>query len=223
VNDNPFVRLEAVCANAVERVFAVAFPSALVPVQVARKLVGAFEAAGAAGPRDGRRFKVRLHPSDYARFQNDLPYLEHQWSDMLARLAERSRTPERPPEVVALPDATIAAGTVAIGSEPRPVVQQLVLRVRKGVSRAKAIRLDRRFVIGRDPSCDFVLADPRVSRRHLEIAVDGEACFTDLGSSNGTHLNRMRVTTGRLACGDVLGLGDSELIVDAERPSEGER
>ena len=87
---NAFTRLEAVCANVVERTFAVAFPSALQPVMIARKLVAAFESAAAGEPREGRRFLVQLAPADVARFAPDREYLERQWSTMLARLAERS-------------------------------------------------------------------------------------------------------------------------------------
>ena len=47
-------------------------------------------------------------------------------------------------------------------------------------------------IIGRDPSCDFVILDPqnRVSRKHAEIQkIDGHFTIKDLGSKNGTYLN----------------------------------
>ncbi|MGH7729611.1 MAG: FhaA domain-containing protein, partial [Vulcanimicrobiaceae bacterium] len=81
-------RFEASCSALVEHAFARAFPSALEPVQVARKLVAAFE-GGPSGGRGGRRFIVRLDPSDAARFEPDRVYLEARWGEMLARLAER--------------------------------------------------------------------------------------------------------------------------------------
>lgn len=47
-----------------------------------------------------------------------------------------------------------------------------------------------RIVIGRDPSSDVVLDDPRVSRRHAEIFRKGnELWVKDLASTNGTFLN----------------------------------
>ena len=214
---NPFLRLETLCANAVERAFAIAFPSALEPVQVARKLVGAFEAGGARVSRAGRRFTVRLHPSDYARFEPDLPYLERQWGTMLAKLAERSGRPQSPPEVRAEIDTALASGTVAIVTAARSEPERLVLRVRKGVPPNARLALAGDVVIGRDPSCSLSLADPRASRRHVRIATDGvRPRFADLGSSNGTLLNGRRVEGGTLDCGDVLTLGDSELVIEAD-------
>jgi hypothetical protein len=222
VSGNAFVRLETACANAVERTFAFAFPSALEPVVIARKLVQACEAGSGPAVRNGRRFIVRLHPSDFARLADELPYLERQWSAMLARLCERSLRPQRPPSVTSLADAGVAAGTVAIATEMLGAPQRLVLRVRKGLP-AGEYSLDRDYSIGRDASCDIVLADQRVSRRHLGVACAGDIRFEDLGSSNGTYLNGVRVTRGRIACGDVLTLGDCELVVDAEAAGGGER
>ncbi|MBC5801197.1 MAG: DUF3662 domain-containing protein [Candidatus Eremiobacteraeota bacterium] len=199
-----------------ERTFAFAFPSALEPVQIARKLVANFEAAAVVDERRGRCFTVQLHPSDYARLENELPYLERQWTAMLARLAERSRRPQRTPEVRARSDASVAAGTITISSVSRPQAERLVLRVRRGIAPRREVALNRTLVVGREPACDVVLADSRVSRRHCVVEIeDGVPHVRDLGSSNGTLLNGTRVGTSALGCGDVLALGDTELLVDA--------
>ncbi len=211
-----FTRVEAVCADVVERAFALAFPSALEPVQIARKLVAVFESGAALGGRAGRRFIVRLSPSDFARFESDRTYMEKQWSAMLARLAERSGRPQRPPEVRAERDPLVANGTVAIGVEILPEPARLALRVRRGVPPDACLPLQRAIVVGRDPACDLVLVDGRVSRRHLEITPDGAGHrLRDLGSSNGTALNGERVESADVGLGDVIALGDSELAVEA--------
>ncbi|MEW6581817.1 MAG: c-type cytochrome [Actinomycetota bacterium] len=70
-------------------------------------------------------------------------------------------------------------------------------------------------VIGRDPSCDVVLDDPRVSRRHAVVRIaDGAAVIADIGSTGGTWVNGTR-TAGPvpLAAGDAVRLGDTELLV----------
>ena len=51
--------------------------------------------------------------------------------------------------------------------------------------------------IGRDPSCDFVIFDPknRVSRKHLEIhKKDGAFYIKDLNSLNGSYINGKKIT-----------------------------
>ena len=214
---NVFERLETVCANAVERTFAAAFPSALEPVQIARKLVAAFEAGGPASGRGGRRFVVRMSGADFARFEPDLAYLERQWTAMLAGLAERSGRPQRKPDVRAEASASIASGTVTIAVETLAEPARLGLSVKKGMPPNARLPLDRRAIVGRDPACDLVLVDPRVSRRHLEIVPEnGIVRFRDVGSSNGTKLNGVRVERGELGLGDVLAIGDSELCVEGD-------
>ncbi|MGP6157795.1 MAG: FhaA domain-containing protein [Vulcanimicrobiaceae bacterium] len=213
-----FARLEAACASAVERAFALAFPSALEPVQIARKLVAAFEAGGAPDGRGGRRFTVLLAPGDLVRFERNRAYLERQWSAMLARLAERSGFPQRAPEVTMHADPSVAAGTVGIAVEPLPEPTRLSLRLRRGVPPGAQVALRAPLVVGRDATCELALLDPRVSRRHLalEMTNEGAVRFSDLGSSNGTYVNGRRVSDGTLRCGDVVVLGDSELVVQAD-------
>ncbi len=204
-------RLETVCATAVERAFAVAFPTPIEPVQIARKLVAAFESGAATSGRAGRRFHVRLSAADHARFAAQLPYLQTQWAAMLARISERSGQPQRSPDVVAERDPSVASGTVTIVTEELAEPARLALRVRRGIPLGAELALDRALTIGRDTACDLVLADPRVSRRHL--AIDDASHFADLGSANGTIHNGAAVAEGRLGLGDRLMLGDSELVV----------
>lgn len=210
-----FARLESVCAEAVERAFALAFPSALEPVQIARKLVAAYESGGLASGRSGRRFIVSLSAADFARLEPDRGYLEQQWRTMLARLAERSGQPQRAPDVRTEIGPGVATGTVTIVVEALPEPTRLALRVRRGVPPNRTVSLAGPVSIGRDPACDLVLVDPRASRRHCTIeATQGGLAFRDLGSSNGSFLNGERRESAALALGDVLGIGDCELVVE---------
>lgn len=71
------------------------------------------------------------------------------------------------------------------------------------------------LLLGRDPSCDIVLADPTVSRRHARLRFsDGVWSLQDLDSTNGTLVNRSRVVRCRLSPGDHLTIGDEQLLVD---------
>ena len=51
------------------------------------------------------------------------------------------------------------------------------------------------LIVGRDPTCDLVLADPYVSSRHLQVrATPGDAIeVTDLSSANGTWIDGNRI------------------------------
>lgn len=71
----------------------------------------------------------------------------------------------------------------------------------------------RELTIGRDPSCDiqFDPNDDLVSRRHSRIAKVSDApeyTIADLGSRNGTFVNKKRIfEPTRLSCGDLVQLG----------------
>jgi predicted component of type VI protein secretion system len=65
--------------------------------------------------------------------------------------------------------------------------------------------------VGRDPSSDVVVNHPQVSRQHARFVHQGQVMvLEDLGSTNGTFVNGMRLTAPHtLRNGDVVGLGDS--------------
>lgn len=72
------------------------------------------------------------------------------------------------------------------------------------------------FVIGRRPGLPLTLASPRVSGRHAEILLVGEHLFIrDLGSTNGTYVNRRRVTRPTpIGEGDHIELADTEFRLE---------
>jgi pSer/pThr/pTyr-binding forkhead associated (FHA) protein len=65
------------------------------------------------------------------------------------------------------------------------------------------------MVLGRDPSCQVVIDEPRVSLNHAEIQQQGgDYVLADLNSSNGTFVNGQRlVSPVTLQPGDRIGLG----------------
>jgi len=73
------------------------------------------------------------------------------------------------------------------------------------------IRADR-ITIGRE-GADLTLADPSLSRKHLEIVKAGEGYqLRDLQSKNGTYLNGQRVTETQLAHMDEIWAGKSRML-----------
>lgn len=69
-------------------------------------------------------------------------------------------------------------------------------------------------ILGRDPSCDLVLNDPKCSRRHavLEAGPQG-ITIRDTGSANGVNVNGQKVERAGLKPGDQVRLGDVVLMV----------
>ncbi len=67
--------------------------------------------------------------------------------------------------------------------------------------------------IGRGPDNSCSLEDQVVSRHHAEISAKGpDFLIKDLGSSNGTWVNRERIETHRLVDGDEIKIGGTTLI-----------
>ena len=70
--------------------------------------------------------------------------------------------------------------------------------------------------IGRHPDCNLVLADPNVSRNHAEIRPQGDGfVVVDLGSTNGTRVNGVRVDTQLLQDGDEVSFGNTRMRFEA--------
>jgi len=66
--------------------------------------------------------------------------------------------------------------------------------------------------IGRTPDCDIFLDDVTVSRRHaLVLRGNGSSTIEDLGSLNGTYVNRRRVEKAQLEDGDEVQIGKYRL------------
>ena len=65
---------------------------------------------------------------------------------------------------------------------------------------------------GRHPKSDLFLDDVTVSRRHAEFVREGSGFrVRDVGSLNGTYLNRERVEEGELRNGDEIQIGKYKL------------
>lgn len=74
--------------------------------------------------------------------------------------------------------------------------------------------------IGRLPECTITLNDANVSRRHAEIRPGNEIVVADLGSTNGTKVNGLRIDGERvLTDGDIISLGSTHLRFEATNQS----
>jgi pSer/pThr/pTyr-binding forkhead associated (FHA) protein len=121
------------------------------------------------------------------------------------------------------PDDDVPADAHGSPREPRPAAQTWVppapapvpregsapaLVYRDGPLAGRRIEVLGEVVIGRE-QVDVLIDDPEVSRRHASVrAMNGRLQIADLGSSNGTYVNGVKVRQARmLEDGDEVRIG----------------
>jgi hypothetical protein len=135
------------------------------------------------------------------------------------------------------PDGRSAAGTVAPPAEPAAT---MIYRPREPVQpdappeepaeverETVTLTVDgheypvtsRTVVLGRSRECDIRVPDANVSRRHAELRQEGATYWiVDLDSTNGTQVNGRRVERAKLADGDRVTIGDTNVVFGRSLP-----
>jgi FHA domain/zinc-ribbon domain len=101
-----------------------------------------------------------------------------------------------------------------------------LLVVLRGPNAGSRFLLDHDFTsTGRHPDSDIFLDDVTVSRRHAEFYRHGGDRFTvrDVGSLNGTYVNRERIEEAELFGGDEVQIGKFRLLFLTRSPEVGRR
>jgi pSer/pThr/pTyr-binding forkhead associated (FHA) protein len=143
--------------------------------------------------------------------------------------------PERPAEqtsvisAVGVEDAAVAAADgdtgaehVAAAADPATLASlpagSALLVVKRGPNAGSRFLLDEPVTTaGRHPDSDIFLDDVTVSRRHAEFRREtsgGLPVFLvrDVGSLNGTYVNRERIDAAELSGGDEVQIGKFRLV-----------
>ncbi|WP_328335331.1 MULTISPECIES: FHA domain-containing protein [unclassified Streptomyces] len=110
------------------------------------------------------------------------------------------------------PEAQAAVDALPLGSA--------LLVVRRGPNSGSRFLLDGDLTTaGRHPQSDIFLDDVTVSRRHVEFrrGADGGFTVSDVGSLNGTYVNRERIDAVVLANGDEVQIGKYRLVFYASQ------
>lgn len=104
-------------------------------------------------------------------------------------------------EEVLVPEEELSAGAA-------------MLVVKRGPSAGTRFLLTKEITTaGRHPESDMFMDDITVSRRHAEIRRAGSLFrIVDMGSLNGTYVNRLRVEETDLESGDEIQIGKFRLI-----------
>jgi hypothetical protein len=112
----------------------------------------------------------------------------------------------------------------AAASEALPAGTALLL-VKRGPNAGSRFLLDSDLTtVGRHPGSDIFLDDVTVSRRHAEFYRHaGGFTVRDVGSLNGTYVNRERIEEADLSDGDEVQVGKFRLTFLATRRSQAER
>lgn len=214
-------RFERRLERAVEGVFARAFRSGLRPVELGRRLRRELD--------DNRNVDVRgrtIVPNEitFTLSPSDM----EQYADMVEALTRELGTEARAyardegyhfvgsVEVGLVESAQQGTGTFTVvsrfkegpgGGEPGAILLPTGDRVPLG---------EDTLSIGRLPECNIVLGDKKVSRQHAEIrATSAGWMVVDLGSTNGTRVNGVKITERVLEDGDELTFGNTHMRFEA--------
>ena len=205
----------------VEGAFARAFKSGLRPVELGRRLVREMDDNRSVGVRGGtlvpNSFTVALSTSDLEQFEGVQDSLARELCDAAREHAkDEGYSFMGPVEVELMADKSLHTGAFEIVGR---------LAEGEGGVGAGSILLpsgdrftlaDSVITIGRHPDSNLVLADPNVSRNHAEIRPQGDRyAVVDLGSTNGSRVNGLRVDTQVLEDGDELTFGNTRMRFEA--------
>ncbi|MDM8549502.1 FHA domain-containing serine/threonine-protein kinase [Desulfobacterales bacterium HSG2] len=98
-------------------------------------------------------------------------------------------------------------------------IVNVTLRIEQGPEKGKTFEFTEpdTFLVGRGTEAHFRLSkeDRYVSRKHFMLEVAPPKCYIrDFGSSNGTKVNRKKVSRTELKAGDIIKVGMTEIKVD---------
>lgn len=207
--------------NMVEGLFGRVFKSGIRPVEIGRKLVRAIDDGRSVGVGGDivvpNHFDVHLAPDDHARFAEVEESLVRELCEAAREHARGEGYKFMGPLLVELvPDAGVRTGGVTIDARMREAegghgAGSLLLPTGERVVLGEYL-----LTFGRLPECTITLADPNVSRTHAEIRPHANGFkLTDLGSTNGTKVNGVRVAEHVLSDGDILDFGTTRIVFEA--------
>jgi hypothetical protein len=202
--------------RAVNGAFAKTFKSGLQPIEITAALRRELDTKAAVVSRDRilvpNRFTVHLAPGDYERMLAIGPVL----NDQLVQLVQQHATAQHYQfaggiSISLAEDATLTEGVVHIDSVSvkgtvswNPVLD---------IAGKRYPIVKSRTVIGRGSDADITVDDTGISRKHVEILWDGtRAQVNDLGSTNGSTLNGVKVAKAPLSPDSVIDIGRTRIV-----------
>jgi transcriptional regulator with PAS, ATPase and Fis domain len=134
---------------------------------------------------------------------------------------ERRGTEDAVPPSANDDEDDLTSTAVVTSHQTRMAVRGCAVTVTEGPDAGARFLLEdvttQRVLVGQSAVCAVQLKDPAVSRRHAALEGEGGAVrIVDLGSSNGTFVNEVRIRDAYLRGGDSIRVGSSKLRVDLD-------
>jgi hypothetical protein len=201
--------------RAVNGAFAKTFRSGLQPVEITSALKRELDTKAVVVARDRilapNQFSVLLSPADYSAMSAVGPSLIDEFMLQVERHATEQRYAFAGGLSIALkPDDRLAEGVVQIES----------VSVTGAVSWTPLLEINGtvhpltggRTIVGRGSEANITVDDNGISRKHVEILWDGKrAQARDLGSTNGSKLNGVKLAKAPLEPGSVIEIGRTRM------------
>ena len=202
-----------------------------------RRLLGVVDSQAAEDTRSiPHAYSIILHPDDRAAFADVETDLVRELAEAVTQHGERESYRLSEPVVVVLrEDASTKRGSISVVPslvtaptpvQPRteadeavviqPIAASMATPIAGAITSAlitpdgvRHVLETERVTIGRQSGCTVVIRDTNVSREHAQLRRRPNGwTLRDLGSTNGTKLNGVRVDDEQmLADGDVIMLG----------------
>lgn len=202
--------------RAVNGAFARTFKSGLQPVEITAALRRELDTKAAIVARDRilvpNSFTVRLAHADFEA----MAALGSTLIDELCRLVQQHATAQH---------YQFSGGiTIALADDPalrQGILQVDSVSVKGTVAWAPVLEVagtrhrivSARTIIGRGADADITVDDSGISRKHVEVLWDGtRAEVNDLGSTNGSRLNGLKVHRAPLPPDSVITIGRTQII-----------
>jgi len=206
--------------QAVEGTFSRVFKSGLRPVEIGRRLIREMDTSRSIDVR-GRTvvpnsFIVYLSAEDHAAFAEIADSLLRELADAAREHAREEAYSFLGPVDVTFEPSNLRAGTCQVNGRLREGkggagAGSLVLPTGDRIPLGESV-----ITIGRRAESTIVLSDPNVSRNHAEIRPAGSGwVLVDLGSTNGSRVDGIRVSIQPLEDGNEISFGNTRIWFEA--------
>lgn len=211
--------------------FARAFRAEVQPVEIAAALIREMDDRAAVLDRDRtvvpNQFSVELSPHDHDRLAGFAQTIADELTSVV-RMHAGQRDYVLPGTVTitlhrdeALDTGIFRVVSDAVVTEPAPAAHPehatprpaTLTRPDGTVITLTDEQMGGSLVLGRGSDVDIILDDASVSRRHAKLDFAPAPTITDLGSTNGTFVDGVRIDSSRVVDGSRITLGTLTLVV----------